>query len=235
MIDLLVISPHPDDGEIGCGGLLLLSKKKGYKTGILYLTIGEMGTGGDDKIRLEELTEASKHLELDYMEVSDFKDCQIFDSYENRLKIAKYIRQLKPKIVIIPYWEGVPGRGIGHTDHLSTGIICSHAVNYARLHKMPLDEDPHRVKQVLYYLYPRHMSPTFVVDITEVAPQWIKALKSHHSQMFGSHAQKTGFYDMIISMAKQTGYMIGAKYGQGFIAAEPLKIQDPFLFVEPRD
>jgi len=231
-IDLLAISPHPDDAEIGCGGLLLLSKKKGYKTGILYMTAGEMGTGGTVEIRQKELTNAAKSLELDYWEVLSFKDCQISDSFENRLILAQQIRKLKPKIILIPYWDAVPGRGIGHTDHLETGIIASHAVNFARLKKIPLSEEPHSVKQVLYYLFPRDMTPTFLVDISEVSSQWIKALESHYSQMFGPHAQQTGFYNMVLAWSKQMGYSIGANYAQGFVAAEPLKIQDPFLLID---
>ncbi|MDH5680558.1 MAG: PIG-L family deacetylase [Spirochaetota bacterium] len=231
MIDILAISPHPDDAEIGCGGLLLLSKKQGRKTGILHMTLGEMGTGGTDEIRLEEMKNAAAMLELDFMEYAGFKDCQITDSFENRLTIARYIRQLKPKIVLLPYWDGVPGRGIGHTDHLATGIMASHAVNFARLKKMPIDLEPHSVRQVLYYLFPRELKPTFIADISAVAPQWIKALKCHHSQMFGPHAKKTGFFRMLLSYSKQMGFQIGARYGLGFIAADPFKLQDPFKLI----
>ncbi len=233
MVDILAISPHPDDAEIGCGGLLLLSKKKGHSTGIIYLTRGEMGTGGTEEIRIDEMKEASKLLELDYMDIVGFKDCQVKDTYENRLILAKYIRQLKPKIIILPYWSGTPGRGIGHTDHLEAGMMASHAVNFARLKKMPISEPPHNVKQVLYYLFPRELKPTFIVDITEVAPQWIKALKSHHSQMFGPHAKKTGFFKMILAWTKYMAYGTPAKYAQGFISAEPLYIQDPFILIDP--
>lgn len=234
MVDILAISPHPDDAEIGCGGLLLLSKKKGHKTGILYMTIGEMGTGGDEETRKKEITDSARHLELDYWEIAGFKDCQISDSFDNRLILARYIRKLKPKIVLLPYWSAVPGRGIGHSDHLATGLMASHAVNFARLRKMPIDEETHNVKQVLYYLFPREKAPTFLVDITEVAPQWIKALKSHHSQMFGPHAKKTGFYKMLLAWSKNLGFPIGAKYAQGFLAAEPLKIQDPFVLIQDK-
>lgn len=231
-IDILAISPHPDDAEIGCGGLLLLSKKQGYKTGILYLTYGEMGTGGDEATRTKEITCAANKLELDFHDVVGMKDCQIVDSFENRLTIAKYIRQLQPKIVLSPYWEGTPGRGVGHTDHLAAGIITSHAVNFARLKKMPIEEKPHYVRQVLYYLYPRDMKPTFLVDISEVADQWLESLKCHDSQMFGPHAQMTGFYNMIVALHKQQGFSIGAEYAQGFLAAEPVKLQNPFVLVE---
>jgi bacillithiol biosynthesis deacetylase BshB1 len=231
MVDILAISPHPDDAEIGCGGLLIKLKRMGYKTGILQMTLGEMGTGGTKEIRIKELETAANLMELDYMEFAGFNDCQIADSFENRLKVASYIRKTKPKIILIPYWKGDPGRKQGHTDHLTTGHLASHAVNFARLHKMPLDGEPHEVKQILYYLFPRHMKPTIVVDITEVASQWIRVLKSHKSQMFSSHGKKIGFFQGMVSWSKYIGYSIGARYGQGFISASPLKVDDPFTLI----
>ena len=43
-LDLLAIAAHPDDVELTCGGTLLKMAERGYKTGILDLTAGEMGT-----------------------------------------------------------------------------------------------------------------------------------------------------------------------------------------------
>ncbi len=231
MIDILAISPHPDDAEIGCGGLLIKLKRMGYKTGILQMTLGEMGTGGTKDIRIKELENAAKLMELDYMEFAGFKDCQIADSFDSRLKVASFIRKTKPKIVLVPYWEGTPGRKQGHTDHITTSYLASHGINFARLHKMPLDSEPHEVKLVLYYLFPRYMKPTFIVDITEVAHEWIRVLKSHESQMFGSHGKKIGFFQGMIAWSKYMGYSIGARYGQGFISGNPLKIDDPFVLI----
>lgn len=232
MVDILAVSPHPDDAEIGCGGLLLLCKKQGYKTGILYMTEGEMGTEGTRELRKEETKESSRCLELDYFDWAGFQDCRIEDSFESRLKLAQYIRRLRPRIMIIPYWKGTPGRWTGHTDHLTSGLILSHAINFARLHKLPLSEKPHRVEQVFYYLFPTYKKPTFIVDITEVAVQWIEALKSHRSQFFGPHSKKTRFLSMIQARSKSLGFLIGSRYAQGFVSAEPLKIQNPFSLLD---
>ncbi len=45
-IDLLVFGVHPDDAELGCGGILIAEKRNGKKTGIIDLTQGELGTRG---------------------------------------------------------------------------------------------------------------------------------------------------------------------------------------------
>jgi len=67
-IDIIAFSPHPDDAEMGCGGLLLKSKDKGYSTGIVDITRAELSTNGDLRSRAKETLQASKILKLDLRE-----------------------------------------------------------------------------------------------------------------------------------------------------------------------
>ena len=57
-IDILAFGPHPDDAEIGCGGMLLKMKSLGYTTGIIDMTTGDMGWG-DPQQRVRECDEAA--------------------------------------------------------------------------------------------------------------------------------------------------------------------------------
>ncbi len=50
---------HPDDVEVGCGGLIIKLNKLGYRSGLAILTQGEMGTGGTPEIRREEVKKAA--------------------------------------------------------------------------------------------------------------------------------------------------------------------------------
>ena len=59
-LDVLAIAAHPDDVELTCGGTLLKMAQKGYKTGILDLTEGEMGTRGTPETRAKEAATAAK-------------------------------------------------------------------------------------------------------------------------------------------------------------------------------
>src|SRR5260370_988993 len=61
-LDLLAIAAHPDDVELTCGGTLLKMARRGYKTGILDLTAGEMGTRGTPETRAKEAAKAAKIL-----------------------------------------------------------------------------------------------------------------------------------------------------------------------------
>ena len=53
-VDILVIMAHPDDAELSCSGTILSSISNGMSVGIIDLTKGELGTRGNQKIRLKE-------------------------------------------------------------------------------------------------------------------------------------------------------------------------------------
>jgi len=59
-LDILAIAAHPDDVEQTCGGTLIKMAEKGYRTGVLDLTAGDMGTRGTPEQRLEEAEAAAK-------------------------------------------------------------------------------------------------------------------------------------------------------------------------------
>jgi N-acetylglucosamine malate deacetylase 1 len=233
-VDILAFGAHPDDAEIGCGGLLLKLKDRGYRTGMVHLTVGEMGSRGTPAIRRQELMAAAKMLGLDYIEALDFQDCRIVDDVESRLKIASIVRQQRPTIVLAPYWDGPPGRGVGHTDHLTTGYLVSHGVNFAHLRALPLEGEPHSVANIFYFLFPRETPPSFVVDISDYIEPWIEVLKCHHSQFYNPETERYDFVDTLVAVARARGISIGARYAQGFIATEPLKVDDPFMLATQR-
>ena len=58
-LDLLVITVHPDDAELGAGGLIAKYVDQGRKVGVIDLTQGELGTRGTAEIRLDEATRAA--------------------------------------------------------------------------------------------------------------------------------------------------------------------------------
>ena len=45
-LDILAIAAHPDDVEQTCGGTLIRMAEQGYRTGVLDLTAGDMGSRG---------------------------------------------------------------------------------------------------------------------------------------------------------------------------------------------
>ena len=233
-VDILAFGAHPDDAEIGCGGLLLMLKDRGYRTGIVHLTVGEMGSRGAPEVRRRELMAAAKVLGLDHVEVLDFQDCRVTDDFQSRLKISTIVRRLRPTIVLAPYWDGPPGRGLGHTDHQAAGYLVSHGVNFAHLRALPLEGEPHSVSNIFYYLFPTALPPSFVVDISGYVEQWVEALKCHRSQFYNAETERYDFIDTLLAVARARGFTLGMRYAQAFIATEPLKVDDPFLLVPQR-
>src|SRR5271170_7851636 len=101
-IDILAVAAHRDDVEQTCGGTLLKMKSIGLRTGILDLTQGEAGTRGSAQERAAEAAEAARSLQVDSRQALDIPDSRVENTYENRVKIAGLLRELRPRVVILP-------------------------------------------------------------------------------------------------------------------------------------
>ncbi len=229
-VDLLAFGAHPDDVEVGCGGLLIKLRKRGYKIGIVILTQGEMGTGGTAEIRRKEVTDAATIIGARILGHLDMGDLKVEDNYQSRLVAAQYIRRHKPKIVLAPWPTGGHGKRASHPDHVACGRIVVNAVNYAMLRKLPVDEPRHAIGGLFHYFLPPEVTPTFIVDITNEFDDWIKALSAHRSQFLNPEKSRDYLW-FLESMARGFGGQIGVKYGLGYAIGEPLKIEDPFCLV----
>jgi LmbE family N-acetylglucosaminyl deacetylase len=142
-LDILVFGPHPDDAEIGAGGVLLKMKAQGHTTGICDMTTGDMGWGTPEE-RLAECEEAAKVLKLDVRLNLDLGDGRVEDNFETRCKVAEVIRKYRPEIVMAPYYRLPIGRGLGHNDHWKTGIVVSQAFHLEHHLKAPVPGDEYQ-------------------------------------------------------------------------------------------
>lgn len=229
--DLISIGAHPDDVEVRTGGVLISMNKKGYKTGIVYLTAGEMGTGGTPEIRAEEALEAAGVIGSDLITTFDWGDCRLFDTYERRVELAALIRECRPRIILAPYPHIGHGKRQSHPDHVAAGQITINAANYAALRKMTHEGPPHRVERIFQYFLPPGMTPNFVVDISDHFEQWIKALKCHKSQFLNPEKSRDYMWSLE-SMARGFGQQAGCRYGQGFYNVEPIRVVDIFDLIK---
>src|SRR5213595_2867756 len=105
-LDILALAAHRDDVEQTCGGTLLKMAQKGQRTGILDLTQGEMGTRGTAADREREANEAARLLRVEWRRALEIPDGRVENTWVNRLKIARVIRRVRPRVVILPYWNG---------------------------------------------------------------------------------------------------------------------------------
>ena len=133
-LDILAIAAHRDDVEQTCGGTLLKMTLRGFRTGILDLTQGELGTRGTAEERAREAAEAAKILRVSWRQALDIPDGRVENTWENRLKVARVIREQRPRVVILPYWEG------RHPDHYTTSKLGYEACFVAGLAKLDVGQ-----------------------------------------------------------------------------------------------
>jgi LmbE family N-acetylglucosaminyl deacetylase len=129
-LDILAIAAHRDDVEQTCGGSLLKMAQRGRRTGILDLTQGEMGTRGSAEERAAEAAEAARILQVSWRQALDIPDGRVESTWANRLKVARIIREQRPRVVILPYWQG------RHPDHYTASVLGYEACFLAGLAKL---------------------------------------------------------------------------------------------------
>lgn len=224
-LDVLCFGPHPDDSEIGAGGVLLKLAQRGYKCGVIDMTAGEMGSGGDVAIRREESLAAARVLQLTARECMGLPDCGVEDDFTSRCAVATMIRKYRPDVVLGPYYDLPPGRGLGHNDHIKGGLLVAHGANFAHLRKLPAVGEPWYPRAVYFYFLPPELNPTFVVDITEQFDDYMRSIMCHVSQ-FGQPSQNPGIRHFFESNAMRWGRWAGGRYAQAFYSSWPLAVND---------
>jgi N-acetylglucosamine malate deacetylase 1 len=140
-LDILAIAAHRDDVEQTCGGTLLKMAERGHRTGILDLTQGEMGTRGTAEDRAREAAEAAKILRVSWRQALDIPDGCVENTWDNRLKVARVIREQRPRVVILPYWKG------RHPDHYTASKLGYEACFLAGLAKLAISHQPSAVSE----------------------------------------------------------------------------------------
>src|SRR5450432_3138324 len=185
-LDLLAIAAHPDDVELTCGGTLLRMAQQGYKTGILDLTAGEMGTRGTQETRAKEAAAAAKILRVAWRGVLGVPDSDVNASRENKLLLAAKISELRPKTVILPYWEA------RHPDHYHASTLGYEGCFLAGLKQLPVEGEAYRPFKILYSTAYAYVRPTFVVDISAQYEQRKRAILAFGSQFKPKGSKKEG-------------------------------------------
>ena len=239
-LDVLAIAAHRDDVEQTCGGTLLKMAERGRRTGILDLTQGEMGTRGTAEDRAREAADAARILKTSFRRALDIPDGRVENTWENRLKIARVLREQKPRVVILPYWQG------RHPDHYTCSTLGYEACFLAGLTKLELRTEstkqaparatalpeevlelgPHRPFKLVYATLYYDIRPSFVVDITDQFEARLESIYAYKSQFTDQEAGSSDFpahsqiRDRVRTMAGYYGMLAGVKYAEPFLQKE---------------
>jgi bacillithiol biosynthesis deacetylase BshB1 len=244
-LDILAIAAHRDDVEQTCGGTLVKMAQRGYRTGILDLTRGEMGTRGSADDREQEAAEAARILQASWRGALDIPDGRVENTWENKLKVARVLREQRPRVVILPYWKG------RHPDHYTASTLgyeacflsglakldCSAAVPAAVVADSRQDAGathlrPHRPFKIIYATLYYDVRPTFVVDITEQFEARFQSLMVYKTQFSDQEAGRDLFpahkeiRSRIEAMARFYGLLGGVEYAEPFIQKEVGLVDD---------
>jgi len=225
-LDILAIAAHPDDVEQTCGGTLIKMAEKGYRTGVLDLTAGDMGTRGTPEQRVEEAAEAAKILLVSLRENLRFRDARLENTISARMTLAVKIREMRPRVVVLPYWEG------RHPDHYRASELGYEACFLAGLRKLDEYSEPHRPYKILYSSIYANVTPSFVVDISAQFERRMAALLSYRSQYGGGSEggelfpQEQEIRERLGAVARFYGNLVGVKYGEPFVVKETMLVED---------
>ena len=224
---------------------MLKMAQQGYRTGILDLTRGEMGTRGTAEDREQEAKNAAEILQVSWRDALDIPDGRVENTWENRLKVARVIREQRPRVVILPYWLG------RHPDHYTCSSLGYEACFLAGLAKLDLsgsskvdrptylqaaiqaeEPGPLRPFKIVYASLYYDVRPTFVVDITEQFETRFQSLMAYKSQFSDQEAGRdifpaqTEIRSRIEAMARFYGMLGGVTYAEPFLQKEVGLVED---------
>jgi len=164
---ILAIGAHPDDIELGCGGLLIKAARDGHDVHMYSLTRG--AAAGDPNQRTKELMQSAKFIGAKNLWIDNFDDSKLAVSSDLINHIEFFINKVDPDLII------THAHGDVHHDHRA---IAQSTVEAGRF-----------VSNILSYEIPltKNFSPQVFFDITDVVDDKVELIKifwSQHSKLY---------------------------------------------------
>ncbi len=186
-VRVIAFGAHPDDCDLGAGGLAAKYAAHGDKVKFVSVTNGDAGhqsLRGEElaKRRKAEAQEAGRRIGIEY-EVLDNHDGMLLPTLEVREQVIREIRQWKADIVIAPRPNDY------HPDHRYTGVLVQDASYLVIVPDLVTDTPPLKRNPVFLYYSDRFTRPQpfradIVVSIDDVFEKKINMLDAHVSQFY---------------------------------------------------
>ena len=229
-LDVLAVFSHPDDAELSVSGTLLKLKSLGYRTAVLDMTRGEMGTRGTPEGRAEEAVAAARIMKLDLRLNLGQPDGHIWPTEEARTALVRVLRSHQPKVLLTTHWEDP------HPDHANTCRIVREAARLATMARYDeaSNQQPVRMPSIMHSLFSRQVLPSFIIDVSDFVDEKMAAIKAHASQFYRPESSEPetrisdpAFINQIEYRMRYFGSLIGVAAGEPFYVREALNVDDP--------
>jgi bacillithiol biosynthesis deacetylase BshB1 len=232
LLDIIAFGAHPDDVELFAGGTLAKMAGSGYRTGVVDMTQGELGTRGTVAARKQEARTAAEILGLSIRENLGLPDGNVQADPEARLKVIRVLRKYRPAVVLVHHWDD------RHPDHANTSRLVTEAAHHAGLAKIKTGQQRFRPEALLYFMLPAYARPSFIVDVSGFAAQRTAAIRAYRSQLFDpssadppTYLSQPDFVNHVEVIHSYYGTLIGREKGEGFLVKGIMEVQDPVDFI----
>jgi bacillithiol biosynthesis deacetylase BshB1 len=224
--DMLAVGAHPDDLELGVGGIIAALTAAGKRVLMLDLTRASLSTRGDPETRSREAAAAARILGAD-RENLDMIEGTILTNPDNLYQLVSLIRRTRPRLILTPYFED------RHPDHANTSKLVQEAYFWAGVAKWGDAAPVHRPNRVAYYFCHYEGPASMVVDVSATFERKMESVKAYRSQFTVGEGERPNtfisrpeFMDRVIARAKYYGYQIGAEYGEPLFVRETHRVTD---------
>jgi len=230
-LDLLGVGAHPDDVEIGAGATLALHGRRGYSTGLLDLTSGELSSNGTVTQRLREAAHSAEILGARFRAVLGFKDGQLYDEPSLVEGLVHFLRAVRPAVVLLPHERD------RHPDHADAARLVRAALFKAKLRRYLPDSSPHKVSGVFSYAVNSRNSPDLLLAVTpQIHELKMRALQAYHSQFESAVGERVAtpltqnYLGGIEARGRYWGWLAGCEFAEGFWTDETPVCSDLVLW-----
>lgn len=211
MEKILIISPHPDDEVLGCGGTVAKHSSHGDKVYLCIVTKAYTPDWSEEylKNKSKEIKKSNKILGIKKTYFLDFPTVKLDTISQKKLNeaISNVVTEIRPDILYIPH------RGDLSKDHR---LVFESSLVAAR----PLKQ---KIKKILSYEILSETEwgqtieafvPNVYVDITETFQEKMEAIKVYNSELKSPPHPRS--LEIIEALAKKRGSEAGVKFAEAF-------------------
>ena len=218
---ILVISPHPDDETLGCGGTILKHKDIGDKIYWLIITNIVVKNGWDKAIvekRQKEIESVAEMYDFEKTFKLDYPTAKLdtIPMQETIESISKVIFEIKPEVIYLPNRSDV------HTDHqitFKTAYSCTKNFRYPFIKKILMYETLSET-EFAPALPENTFTPNVFVDTTKYFEKKLEIFKIYKSEVMEEPFPRS--LKVVEAFNKYRGSRIGEKYAEAFVLLEEI-------------